>query len=152
MTKTAKFILCLAIISASLLLAGTLTSFASKKEITVYKSPTCGCCTAWSQHLRENGFDVTEIKRDNMTQLKVAMGLPLAVQSCHTATVDGYLIEGHVPAADIHRLLEEKPDAKGLAVPGMPIGSPGMEQGDYKEPYKVIIFDEKEGRVFSQQN
>lgn len=110
-------------------------------EVMVYKSPTCGCCKEWVKHLEANGFAVrTEDVRD-VTPYKVAHGVRPALASCHTALVDGYVIEGHVPAADLKRLLKERPAVKGLAVPGMPVGSPGME-GPYKEPYRVLTFDE----------
>ncbi|SCA57000.1 conserved exported hypothetical protein [Candidatus Terasakiella magnetica] len=110
-------------------------------EIKVFKSPYCSCCTAWSEHLRENGFDVSEIKRDDMEAVKRQLGVPQQLESCHTALIDGYVIEGHVPADDIKRLIKERPKgAKGLSVPGMPIGSPGMEQGNHKDKYTTIIF------------
>ena len=110
------------------------------EEIAVYKTPGCGCCDAWVDHLRENGFSVSVTEMDDLTPIKLQQSVPAALQSCHTAIVDGYVIEGHVPAADIRRLLSERPQASGLAVPGMPIGSPGMEQGDLREPYASILF------------
>ena len=118
-----------------------------KPEITVYKSPTCGCCSKWITHLEDNGFKVFARDVANVDPVKVENGLPYGLGSCHTGLVNGYVIEGHVPASDIHRLLEEKPAIKGLAVPGMPIGSPGMEQGDKKDAYDVVAFDE-EGNLF----
>lgn len=108
--------------------------------ITVYKSPTCGCCSAWIQHLRANGFTVQAHDTGRMNQVKQALGVRPQHASCHTAEVNGYVIEGHVPAADIHRLLREKPAIAGLTVPGMPMGSPGME-GAHKDPYQVLTFD-----------
>lgn len=119
-------------------------------EVTVYKSPYCGCCTAWSEHMRENGFEVTEIKRDDMDSIKRDMGVPEQLESCHTAVVDGYIIEGHVPADDVIKLLKERPKAKGLSVPGMPIGSPGMEQGDHKDRFVTIMFDDTGLRAFAR--
>jgi hypothetical protein len=119
-------------------------------DVTVYKSPYCGCCTAWSEHMRDNGFNVTEIKREDMDTIKKEKGVPEQLESCHTALIDGYVIEGHVPAADIKRLLNERPDAKGLSAPGMPMGSPGMEQGDMKERYVTVLFDEDTMRVFAR--
>lgn len=110
--------------------------------VTVYKSPSCGCCGKWVDHLRANGFRVTVHDVQNVEPFKERYGVPQRLGSCHTATVNGYVIEGHVPAADIRRLLAEKPKVKGLAVPGMPVGSPGMEQGNVKEPYDVVSFDE----------
>ena len=100
----------------------------ASSEITVYKSPYCGCCTAWSEHLRENGFKITEIKREDMDTVKRDLGVPERLESCHTAMVDGYVIEGHVPANDIKRLLDEKPKAKGLSVPACPSGLPAWNK------------------------
>lgn len=117
--------------------------------IRVVKSPTCGCCSAWIKHLEAEGFWVDAQNTDDMTPIKNAAGVPRELRSCHTASVDGYVIEGHVPAADIKRLLAERPDATGLSVPGMPTGSPGMEYGDEKEPYQVMLFGDGEVTVFS---
>ncbi|RTZ61140.1 MAG: DUF411 domain-containing protein [Gammaproteobacteria bacterium] len=114
----------------------------SKAEITVYKSPTCGCCKAWVSHLRKAGFKVRAIDRKDINRIKAANGVRPEYASCHTAIVNGYVIEGHVPADLVARLLREKPDIKGLAVPGMPMGSPGME-GPRKDPYQVLTFDEQ---------
>ncbi|AOO84605.1 copper amine oxidase [Bosea vaviloviae] len=97
--------------------------------MTTYRSPTCGCCKAWVSHLEKAGFATKIIELDDLAQAKRRAGVPTAYEACHTALVDGYFIEGHVPAADITRLLAEKPRARGLAVPGMPVGSPGMEVG-----------------------
>jgi hypothetical protein len=110
-------------------------------EIIVYKTAQCGCCKLWVKHLRDNGFKVTAHDVKNLSRHKADNGVPRALESCHTATVDGYVIEGHVPASDIKRLLKEAPPVRGLAVPGMPIGSPGMEQGDRKDRYEVLTFD-----------
>ena len=110
-------------------------------EITVYKSSTCGCCDKWIEHLQANGFTVKAQNVADIMPYKSANGVPPALASCHTAKVDGYVIEGHVPAADIKRLLKERPKVLGLSVPGMPIGSPGMEQGAHKERYDVLTFD-----------
>lgn len=95
--------------------------------VTVHKSAYCGCCTAWVQHLRDEGFSVEVIETEAVGDVKSRVGVPPGKQSCHTAEVDGYFVEGHVPADDIRRLLRERPDARGLALPGMPVGSPGME-------------------------
>ena len=94
--------------------------------VTVYKSPTCGCCGKWVEHLGENGFEVETVDVNAMTSVKESLGVPQSMYSCHTAQVGGYVIEGHVPAADITRLLQQRPPIAGLAVPGMPIGSPGL--------------------------
>jgi hypothetical protein len=110
--------------------------------VTVYKSPTCGCCTAWEDHLRESGFAVESRPVDNVNEIKQRHGLPPQLASCHTAIVDGYVVEGHVPADVLQRFLTERPaGVVGLAVPGMPLGSPGMEMPDgRKDPYSVMAF------------
>jgi len=109
--------------------------------IVVYKSPTCMCCSKWIAHLKAEGFPVEVHNEQRMANIKQGLGIPEGMGSCHTATIAGYVLEGHVPAQDIRRLLAERPAAKGLLVPGMPIGSPGMEQGARVDPYKVLIFD-----------
>ncbi|BAU47593.1 metal-binding protein [Sulfurifustis variabilis] len=113
----------------------------SAGEVTVYKSPTCGCCKEWVKHLEANGFEVTTRDVGDVTPQKAKHGVRPELASCHTALVDGYVVEGHVPAADLKRLLRERPAVKGLSVPGMPMGSPGME-GPYKERYDVLTFDD----------
>lgn len=113
---------------------------ADATEIPVYKSPTCGCCNKWIDHLEENGFRVTKKDLRDVTVFKADYGVTPRLASCHTAVVDGYVVEGHVPATDIRRLLAERPAVKGLTVPGMPMGSPGME-GPRKDPYDVLTFD-----------
>jgi hypothetical protein len=112
----------------------------AEDTITVYKSPTCGCCTKWISHLEANGFKVNAIDTKDMYKVKKEAGLHPGLGSCHTGIVDGYTIEGHVPASDIKRLLAERPAVRGLAVPGMPMGSPGME-GPRKDRYSVLTFD-----------
>ena len=123
---------------ALLFFSGTMTSEAT--DITVYKSPLCGCCTKWEKHMEANGFRVKSVKMDDVRPIKTRYGVAPSLASCHTAVIDGYVIEGHVPAADIKRMLKERPRIQGLAVPGMPSGSPGMEQG-YNDPYEVLSFD-----------
>jgi hypothetical protein len=134
------------------LLAGSLLTLACAGEstvVTVYKSPTCGCCTQWEAHLEEAGFEVESHVVRDVTPVKLENGLPHRLASCHTAFVDGYLVEGHVPASDVQRLLEERPPIAGLAVPGMPVGSPGME-GPNPVSYDVLAFDAKGGvQVYS---
>lgn len=115
-------------------------------SVTVYRSPTCGCCGKWVDHLRANGFEVTVRDVADVDAYKHKYGVPRNLASCHTALVDGYVIEGHVPADVVRRLLAERPEVHGLAVPGMPIGSPGMEQGNRRDPYEVVAFDQT-GRV-----
>jgi hypothetical protein len=111
--------------------------------VKVYKTPTCGCCVKWIDHLEQAGFSVESETLDNVTPIKAANGVPPRLESCHTAIVDGYVVEGHVPADIISRLLAEKPDIAGVAVPGMPVGSPGMEMGGRKDPYQVVSFDDE---------
>ena len=120
---------------------------ADPTTIQVYKTPTCGCCTLWIDHLRASGFVVEATDLPDLRTLKAMNGVPNELSSCHTATVDGYVIEGHVPASDIRRLLAERPKIAGLAVPGMPMGSPGMEHPDATrhEAYDVIAFGGQDG-------
>lgn len=109
--------------------------------VEVWKSPTCGCCKDWVAHMQDNGFRVTVHETGNVAA-RARLGIPNELGSCHTARVEGYAIEGHVPAGDVRRLLREKPKAIGLAVPGMPIGSPGMDGPEYggrKDPYDVLL-------------
>ncbi len=110
------------------------------QKVEVYKSPTCGCCTLWVEHMKKSGFGVVVHEVRDVTPFRERFGVPDAMASCHTATVGGYAIEGHVPAEDVKRLLREKPKAAGIAVPGMVQGSPGMEQGRGRDPYSVVIF------------
>lgn len=119
-------------------------------EIQVYKSPTCGCCKKWIAHLEQSGFRVKAHDVKDVVEYKIRYGVSPELGSCHTAIVDGYVIEGHVPASDIKRLLKEKPKATGLAVPGMPVGSPGMEMDNRKDRYDVLMF-QKDGstKVYS---
>ena len=121
---------------------GQISSAVPADTITVYKSPTCGCCRKWIEHLESNGFAVKAIDRDDMASIKTEQGVAPALQSCHTGTIAGYTIEGHVPASDIRRLLAERPKIAGLAVPGMPMGSPGME-GPTSQPFQVTSFTKK---------
>jgi hypothetical protein len=111
--------------------------------VTVYKTPTCGCCTAWEDHLRESGFQVQSHSINDLRQVKAQQNVPQALGSCHTAVVEGYTVEGHVPADVIRRLIAERPAIDGIAVPGMPMGSPGME-GPYVERYEVFTFKDGE--------
>lgn len=108
--------------------------------VTVYKTESCGCCKLWVKHLEDSGFAVSVHDMDDLGAVKQRVGVPYAMGSCHTAEVGGYFVEGHVPASDIRRLLREKPKAKGLTVPGMPLGSPGMEvPTGQKDPYEVFL-------------
>lgn len=133
--------------SAPVLAAG------AAQSIHVYKSPTCGCCTAWVDHMESNGFDVETTDTHDMNRVKFEAGISRNLASCHTAFVGDYVIEGHVPAADIQRLIADAPKARGLAVPGMPAGSPGMEMGDRKDHYQVLMFnDQGQTKVFAEHN
>jgi hypothetical protein len=124
---------------------------AASPQLTVYKTKTCGCCGNWVQLMKTSGFDVKVEDVDDTTPYRHKYGVPENLASCHTAVVDGYAIEGHVPAADIQRLLKTRPaKAKGLAVPGMVMGSPGME-GPKSDPYAVILFD-ADGKTSVFQN
>lgn len=105
----------------------------------VYKTPSCGCCKGWVKAMETSGFKVEVHDLDDLAATKHAAGVPDELQACHTARIGGYVVEGHVPAADIRRLLAERPDVAGIAVPGMPMGSPGME-GAYKDRYDVVTF------------
>lgn len=134
------------------MLATTVMAVAQQETTTVqvFKSATCGCCSKWVEHLKASGFTTRVTNLDALAELKARHGVPSRLQSCHTAIMEGYVIEGHVPAADMRRLLKERPSIAGLAVPGMPTGSPGMEvAGARVQPYDVIAFD-KQGntRVF----
>jgi hypothetical protein len=116
-------------------------SATSPDRVTVYKDPSCGCCSAWADHLRKAGYDVAVVDEPQINPLKGRLGVPASLQSCHTAEVGSYVLEGHVPAAALARLLAEKPAIGGLAVPGMPVGSPGMEvEGVEVDTYEVMAF------------
>jgi hypothetical protein len=117
--------------------------------ITVWKDPNCGCCNSWADHLRRSGFAVTVTSTTAMQEVKTRLGITSELASCHTAEISGYVIEGHVPAHAIKRLIAEKPPALGLAVPGMPIGSPGME-GGAPETYNVVLFGPKPSQTFGR--
>ena len=114
---------------------------AALPPMTVYKDPNCGCCTEWVAHVRKAGFVVTVRDTADMASVKSSFGVPSALESCHTSRIGAYAIEGHVPADVIQKLLRERPAARGLAVPGMPMGSPGMNQGPQKDAYDVLLFD-----------
>ena len=117
-------------------------------RVTVYKTSSCGCCRLWVDHMKANGFEVQamDVSAADVRAVSKAAGLPEDGSSCHTAKVGNYVVEGHVPAADIKRMLKEKPAIAGIAAPGMPMGSPGMEQGNTKEPYDVVAFT-KDGKM-----
>ena len=110
-------------------------------ELTVYRSPTCTCCGRWLEHMKQNGFAIKDIPTEDMDAIKRQHGVPAALQSCHTALVGGYWVEGHVPAEDVKKLLRDKPAVAGISVPGMPVGTPGMEMGPRQDPFAVMQLD-----------
>lgn len=117
--------------------------------ITVYKDPSCGCCSAWIEHVERAGFPAKTVIEPNINAVKTRLGVPAALWSCHTAELEGYILEGHVPALAIVRLLEARPPIRGLAVPGMPVGSPGMEISSREpETYEIMTFGSEAPRVF----
>jgi hypothetical protein len=119
----------------------------AKPQLTVYKSSTCGCCSNWVEHMRTNGFEVKAIDVDDIDKVKRERGVPSSAASCHTGIVNGYVVEGHVPADAVQKMLKEKPAIAGIAVPGMPMGSPGMEvPGGAKDPFNIVSFD-KSGKT-----
>lgn len=124
---------------------------ATRPQVVVYKDPLCGCCDYWVDHIRDAGFPVVAHDTAEMAAIKARHGVPRALASCHTGLVDGYVLEGHVPAGAFERLLAERPQAIGLAVPGMPIGSPGMEvEGMPPDVYDVVLFGEGPPRHFAR--
>jgi hypothetical protein len=131
--------------------AATTTAKSQLPTLIVHKTESCGCCAVWVRHMEQAGFKVEVKNETNLDPIKRAMGVPTNAESCHTGKIDRYFIEGHVPAEDVKRLLAERPNAMGLAVPGMPIGSPGMEQGNRRDPYDVLLV-QRSGKtsVFAQ--
>ena len=123
---------------------------ANAATIAVVKDPNCGCCTHWVEYLRRSGFQVTVTDTPDQPRISARMGVPDDLRGCHSATIDGYVIEGHVPAEDIRRLLSERPDARGIAVPGMPMGSPGMEQGGMRDAYVTVLFGSGGETIFAR--
>jgi hypothetical protein len=121
----------------------------AKTRLTVYKSPTCGCCANWVEYMKRSGFfvDAHDVNEEMLNETKATAGVPTALRSCHVALAGGYAFEGHVPADLVAKVLAEKPKALGLAVPGMPAGSPGMEMGGQHAPYQVMAFD-RQGKVW----
>lgn len=138
-TSRRHLLLALAATPAALLAANAQANPFKLPDIHVWKSPTCGCCTAWVEHMRKAGFTVNVSEVDDTGPTRKRLGMPAKLGSCHTALVGGYVLEGHVPADDVKRLLRTKPTALGLSVPGMPVGSPGMEMGPRLDPYDVLL-------------
>ncbi|RXJ73877.1 copper amine oxidase [Veronia nyctiphanis] len=137
MKKSTLLALSLSILSSSAIAASGI----------VYKSASCGCCEEWVNHMKDNGFDLKVENIDNLHPIKKKLGITPRLASCHTAVIDDYIFEGHIPASDIHSFLASKPNnVDGLAVPGMPLGSPGMEYGNKKQKYRVMSFS-KDGKT-----
>lgn len=148
--KRRFFVQTLASLAGTSLLAPALMA-QTRPQVEVWKDPNCGCCKDWVVHMEANGFDV-KVHDSGNTAARKRLGVPDKLGSCHTALVGGYAIEGHVPAREVHRLLKERPAAVGLSVPGMPVGSPGMDgkiYGDRKDPYDVVLISRSGGtRVY----
>ena len=139
---------------ATILLAAALglaaCAQANAATIAVVKDPNCGCCEQWVEYLRRSGFQVTVTESAEQPAYSAKMGVPEGLRGCHSATIDGYVFEGHVPVEDIRRLLIERPNAKGIAVPGMPMGSPGMEMEGMRQPYVTVLFGDGAAKVFAR--
>lgn len=125
------------------------SAFAETRVLKVYKSALCGCCGAWVDHMRNAGFRAVVTDISDLSSIKDQLMVPSELQSCHSSVIDGYVIEGHVPARDVIRLLRDRPKAIGLSVPKMPVGSPGMEQGSRRDPFEVILFSLTRRSVFA---
>jgi hypothetical protein len=140
--------------SALLTFLAACTTAAQASPLVMFRDPGCGCCEKWAEHIETNMMQDVETRNSNdMSVVKDANGVPGALRSCHTMIVEGYVIEGHVPAESIAKLLREKPaGVKGIAVAGMPVGSPGMEYQNQTQPYQVIAFGESGQRVFASYN
>ena len=139
------------LLAATPLAIASLAAPAAAAVINVVKTAACGCCGKWVEHMKKAGHDVRVVNVADVTPTARRLGVPDDLRSCHTSSVGGYAIEGHVPAADIARLLRERPKAAGLSVPGMVAGSPGMEMGSNKPPYQTIIFTrDGKRKVFAQ--
>lgn len=134
-------------LTAALLAFPDSATSAAETVVLVHKDPDCGCCSGWVRHLKEAGFTVTIEETADLHAVRKRLRVPADLAACHTAEADGYVIEGHVPAAALRRLLKERPNAVGLAVPGMPLGSPGME-GSRVDPYNVVLFDATSRRTY----
>jgi hypothetical protein len=135
-------VLALAVSSAgSVAVAQRAGGAAALPPVVVHKDPSCGCCSLWGKHMEQAGFRVTYNDTSDLAAIRTKYRVPRTLGSCHTAIVAGYVVEGHVPAADVKRLLSTKPKVVGISVPGMPLGSPGMEQGNVRQSYAVMSFD-----------
>lgn len=151
--KRLKIFLAISLLAVNAVVSAENVESENPVEIVVYRSPTCGCCEKWLAHLQQNNFSIKDIVTPDVQAIKNKYGVPAEMASCHTAIVNGYVVEGHVPATDIKALLKNKPNIAGIAVPGMPIGTPGMEMGGKKEPYKVMEFDKNgHSQIFNSYN
>ena len=148
-TSGSRRLFLMQVATASVLALAGRAHAGTSPDMTVWKDPNCGCCGGWVEHIRRNGFTVTVIETPDVQAIKAQRSIPAELASCHTAEIGGYTIEGHVPAAAITRLLTEKPAGRGLAVPGMPIGSPGME-GGRPDAYDVILFGDSAPKPFAR--
>lgn len=138
------------------LVAVPVAACAKKAEaatLTVYRSPYCGCCRDWVRHIQRNGFGITEREMEDVTPVARKLGVPDGLRSCHTAEIGGYFVEGHVPPSNIKKLLRDRPNALGIAVPGMPLGSPGMDQGNQRQPFdSLLVARTGKASVFARHN
>ncbi len=141
-----RIILTLFLLLASPALAGA----AGKPNATLYRQPFCGCCEGHAEHLRASGYNVTMVETTALPQIKQQYGVPLEFEGCHTTIIGGYVIEGHVPATIIGKLLKERPKIRGISLPGMPDGSPGMS-GDKKEPFIIYELSDKSGKIYAKE-
>lgn len=136
------------LLAAPALLVAGCARAAQAGVLMVHKTPYCGCCGAWVARMQNAGFKTEVVNHQDLTPIRERMGVPFELSSCHTAQIDGYVVEGHVPPADVTRLLKERPKAIGLTVPGMPIGSPGMEiAGAKPEPFATLLLLDRRGRT-----
>ena len=136
------------VLAAFVLATGSVSTQRPATTVQVYKSPTCGCCANWVKHLQQHGFRTQVTETDNVADIKAQHKIPARAQSCHTAIVDGYVIEGHVPATDVQRLLKERPAIKGISLPGMPDGAPGMT-GRKTEPFTIYELSVGQPKVYA---
>ena len=130
--------------------AGSAWAYAEELEATLYKQPFCSCCDSHAEHLRANGFKVTVVETQNMSPIRQKHGVPLEFEGCHSIEVGGYVVEGHVPAKIVRKLLKERPPIRGISLPGMPDGSPGMS-GTKREPFVIYEISESRGKVFATE-
>lgn len=136
------------LLSAAAAVATAGCARAAAREVTVYKTPWCGCCEGWISHMVRAGYQVKTVELEDLAPIREQHGVPFALSSCHTGIVGGFVVEGHVPPADVDRLLRERPQAIGLTVPGMPLGSPGMEQPDgVRERFQTLLLLDRNGRT-----